>query len=403
MKLIIAILFIPLLAFGQILTDTFNFFPVDSVYTQTKAMWIFDTTYHSDFSTGLTVVEDIATTSDLNGLYGWANYDAVVADITGTNPFYSPGKSLTIDGSTEGFYCNTAAKANVNPTTNDFTIDALIKTSDNTNTQYIFASYGNSSTPYYRVYVLGGSLYIVLRDADTNVFAAAALPGTSSMTDGNWHYVAVVFDRTAATATGFVDGKPGTPLSIASITGSINVAGAFFVGAFTGPASVFKGNIAYVGVHIAKKLTAAEQRQRYALADGWTSRSYNVHRDNMAFAQGIFNSDTILHAVPDTTNQPGYQWQLSFDAYGGKAGDAVTIQLGSGTPVTKALTATNASYTVALDTMTTSSDSLYFTASASDTVYIDNLVLTEALIPVAPTTIKRDFWRWPGSFKGFKE
>ena len=100
-----------------------------------------------------------------------------------------------------------------------------------------------------------------LRDATANVATTAA---TSLVSDGKWHHLFTVVDRTAQTQTLYVDGISVASSSIATVTGSVDNANQIRIGTNSGGtgSSFFNGMIDDVRVYD-RALSPAEVQALY--------------------------------------------------------------------------------------------------------------------------------------------
>ena len=114
-----------------------------------------------------------------------------------------------------------------------------------------------------------------------------------------------------------------------------------------------------------------EIREEFFLADGWTSRAGNVIRadssDTWKFHQGFYN-DTISGYIGASSDV-----SIAFDAYS-PGGGSVNVWTSGQDADTKTLTSSSTGYTSSIGP----GDSLFFARAASDTVYIDNVIVSLA-------------------------
>jgi uncharacterized protein YjdB len=142
------------------------------------------------------------------------------------------------------------------------------------NTTLFVGGYGNGnaiigkkSTAYayyagYHINVSAGKLCLQLADG-TNYISGQLLRGTSTVNDGNWHFGAVVADRSAGIAYIYVDGLPDASISIENITGSIENTYNTIIGAGAGGGHhPFEGSLGNIAIYD-RALTPAEIVQNY--------------------------------------------------------------------------------------------------------------------------------------------
>jgi len=120
--------------------------------------------------------------------------------------------------------------------TNDFTISAWIKTSSTGDNRNLIHKGAGAGISGWRFGLASGRPHVLIGDT---VGPTEGYTGPTSVADGTWHLVTVVFDRDTG-AIGYVDGKAtGTVLNIISRNGSVNNSSALLVtantyGGFTG-------------------------------------------------------------------------------------------------------------------------------------------------------------------------
>lgn len=396
MDRITLIIVIVLLLFGisssQIVNETFSNFNNTGLWSSAVGVYVFDPT------TGFTITEDQANSHDLS-INGWANYAALVAACSGTNPNLVNGTALHND-ETASNYLYTATEDDFRPGTSDFTYQFWYKDDDVTSDNDHIFDLGGLSTVIWgvRCIIVNLGVNVSLYNNTTGYLLTAARQVKDDVTGlgpvGVWHHVVVTNDRDG-NSIGYVDGIPQTGQIVdmsASVGVDVSPSRDLRIGTSYNASTGFGGYLLECSFY-KSVLTPKQIREDFALAKNWFSKLGYVTRDTSAttgfdFQQGFYNSDTLYFSVADTTNNAGFQWNASFTARGTKAGDSIFVKLGTGEYVGTALTASDASYSIDLGQVTTSSEYFYMVASASDTVYIDNLVVNEALIPVSSGTIK---------------
>ncbi len=118
----------------------------------------------------------------------------------------------------------------------DFTIEMLINTNGATQEGKILAAMCTSSGIELSMYIASPTSKLAVEDAST-VLAS----GTTNLNDGNWHHVAIVYDRSAQTLTGYVDGSQEFMLSSQTYTFTSNSKVVYFNGRTTTEFGRFTG------------------------------------------------------------------------------------------------------------------------------------------------------------------
>ena len=109
-------------------------------------------------------------------------------------------------------------------TTNDLTLSAWIKTDSSSAYQYIIAKgdhRGDQSQPFYSMRIdqtTGYATGLIRDNANTGY---ATVTGTTDLSDGVWHHVLVVYDR-SSNAELFIDGKSENTASISGESATLD-------------------------------------------------------------------------------------------------------------------------------------------------------------------------------------
>ncbi|MCP4392873.1 MAG: hypothetical protein GY804_01165 [Alphaproteobacteria bacterium] len=353
MRIIFIILLLCQVTLGQFVNETFsNFYP--TITDSLKMSFRFDTLNFVDTLNYADATIPITRINDDDLMVG----DSMLAE----NVMYSGGQSVyfNLTGSDTTAYEMSAANITaISPGSDDFRFDFIAKVEVSAAKQNLYESIAGDGL---RLSIEDdGSVQLLIDDGPSGTTYNSG----GSYQDTTWHVYTV--DLEGDSLRIYVD--------YAQIDTTID---------FTGRASIDLSDELVIG-----------RRETYALwglqghasglsywrgvvpavvpiAYGWYSKNDNITRDSWAFAQGFFDSDTLYFPVSDSTIIGG-KWSLSINAKGTKSGDVLTAWLGSGTPITQTLTASTTTYTLDLGAVDTSGDSLWFSASASDTVYIDNV------------------------------
>jgi Laminin G domain. len=156
------------------------------------------------------------------------------------------GQVFSFDGVDD--FIQVPHNSNLDPGTGSFTVDAWIKTTNTTGTQFVVSKYEcgqlcifNVSNSLYSLSVKDGQLAAQLRDTDKGGPPAEnegqILIGTTSVADGVFHHIAMVRDLAAGELRLYVDGVLDASASLnAGATGAIKdddgEANPFLIGAF---------------------------------------------------------------------------------------------------------------------------------------------------------------------------
>jgi prepilin-type N-terminal cleavage/methylation domain-containing protein len=142
--------------------------------------------------------------------------------------------------------------------TGDFTISSWIQTSTNADNRNLIHKGAGAGLSGWRFGLSGGKPHVLIGDT---VGPTEGLVGSSSIADNNWHFVAVVYNR-SGNAVGYVDGvSTGTTLDISTRTGSVDNSSPVLIRANTYAA--FSGYLDDVAIY-ASALTTAQVQQLYA-------------------------------------------------------------------------------------------------------------------------------------------
>jgi len=103
----------------------------------------------------------------------------------------------------------------------DFTIEAILKTSDDSGTIISKWFSGEGASEGWDVSIIGGKVKAYVSDG-----TATACTGALTVSDGRWHYIAVTINRTTDQLRIFVDGveDTGNPFDISARTGNFTSA-----------------------------------------------------------------------------------------------------------------------------------------------------------------------------------
>jgi hypothetical protein len=117
-------------------------------------------------------------------------------------------------------YVEIANKPKLNFGTGDFSIDAWIKTTQNTGVAVILDKRRGAPFQGYHLFTSDGKLFMQLAVGGT----PHNYPSNAFIADGNWHHIAVTIDRTSSTREirWFIDGIAKTPAIPNPVAGSLD-------------------------------------------------------------------------------------------------------------------------------------------------------------------------------------
>lgn len=115
----------------------------------------------------------------------------------------SPGGlgNTGINLSSPAAFLDSGLDADTHLNTTDFTFEMLVNTngvSQEGNALFVICTSSAAEVAFY----VSSSVNVLSLQVGASVVAS----GTTGLNDGNWHHVALVYDRTAQTATGYLDG-----------------------------------------------------------------------------------------------------------------------------------------------------------------------------------------------------
>jgi len=133
--------------------------------------------------------------------------------------------SLQFDGATD--YLEIPNNAAFNNGMNSFTVEFWVLTNNTTNTEYL-AVYGNATGQGWAIFKNGnGTVGFAARDnalpaANFDVHIPNPTTNPPTIDDGNWHHVAVIWNRGSTEVTIYIDGAYGSSKSNFTVTGDIS-------------------------------------------------------------------------------------------------------------------------------------------------------------------------------------
>lgn len=376
---------------AQLYTETFsNFVPVKN--DSTVGFWIFDSVYEDISGTALN--EDYSdSTNDLT-INGWADIAAMRSQCTRSSPMYSGGKTLVFDGTAANDLSIAAASAtDFAFGSRDWTLEVVVSPDD-------APSGGGGIVSKAISFGSGtdGAWLLVVNDAASDRIDAKIGTGVSTNISvigeqwgSVWQYIAYWRDgdtlRTIVSEVWSIGQRGGINADPGDINGDNTTPRNLVIGNIQAALSPFEGSIAWAMISYGVR-TDRQRREAVYLANGWSSVSGNVTREHDGtiwdFHQGFYNSEIVYEAMGLTksiSTLGDSTWVVHVDAKGTKAGDVMSVWLGSPTnkivpqiDVTLSATSTTKVLTFR-DVALTATDAIVFQASESDSIYIDNINL----------------------------
>jgi hypothetical protein len=377
MKKLFILLLLFSFSYGQVVNETFNDWTMEND-EYVMGHWVFDSLYHN-IVTSDSMNKDISDSLNHMTLYlgAWSNYSDMLDSCDRVSPIYENG--VVPNFSNASALKQPAADAvDFNFGTDDWTLDAVVYLNVNTLNVYV-ADKGDgyaTGAPGWRFYHNQNGFYLLAMASSDNVVMNTSLILASNI--GAWTYLQIIVDR-----SGYADGYEDQNLDVhydisVRVADDVTDSDDFIIGAASNELSFYDGYIAEL--RISRGITRGTQARREVqyLANGWYSKAGKVYRESVTtWYQGFYDSETVFYPLANTNAF----WSLTFDAWGGKSGDVVTVNVGDQSGIAQTLTGSSVEYTLSLGCEVTSADSLYFVASAGDTVYIDNVVLTADTTP----------------------
>ncbi|MBX2974964.1 MAG: T9SS type A sorting domain-containing protein [Ignavibacteriaceae bacterium] len=196
--------------------------------------------YKFNEGTGSTLTD--ATSNTLNGSFvNNPTWRASGANIAITHP----GNSLNFTTS-QGNYINVPHGSQIDfGTSTDFTIEAWIKLSSSVpNYTGIVAKATGGNWYGFQLVIVNDKIAAETRNQAAEIVGVGqGLIGTSLLTDGNWHHVALVVSRSTTTAKLYVDGTQEASVTNAAIGGNLSNSSPMYIGAERTPGNMFNGFI----------------------------------------------------------------------------------------------------------------------------------------------------------------
>jgi hypothetical protein len=364
------VLFLTLCVNAQVIVnEQFNNFVLNPSKYNPVSMWVFNAGYHTAYSTGKTVLQDVVSTNDLtaSGGFDWQN------SFTAADPFYSGSNILKFDGTDDYLYILEANATALNPGTGDFSIVSGFYLGNKTGTQRIVSKYDGTPTGYLVGLYIGTDA--TLYNTITNFGGSPTLKETAMPVDTAKNYINVYSADRSANIVSHTN-LTKYAISISALSSVDLNAGNFVIGASPTFGFIVKMNPSFIA-YFNRALTDKEAREIGNLAYDWYSKNGKVVRglNPAEFYQTFF--DTIGVPLSNVAIGNGSYFKLTFDAKSNDANKTVNTWIGSKTSVAS-ITATSSWSTYTVDFLGLSNlattDTLWFSSnSISDTVSIDNV------------------------------
>jgi hypothetical protein len=133
----------------------------------------------------------------------------------------APASALSLDGNND--YISVPDQANLNFGTGDFTIEANFKSSVSQSAYAgIVAKAGNGANIGFQLVLVNDRIAAEFSDGSTGFGIGQGLQGTTILTDGNWHHMAMIVNRSLSQVQLLVDGNIEATVTNAAIT-TLNV------------------------------------------------------------------------------------------------------------------------------------------------------------------------------------
>jgi len=168
--------------------------------------------------------------------------------------FVGTGSTLFADGD----YIEVADDETLNLGTSDFTVCAWVNlsTSDPDGYAIVWKEETTGTDTGFGIRYYEDDIKIDFGDNSSDL--SSYLPSFTAVSLNVWHYLSFVFDRTAGTVQGYLDGViKGTTLDISGVSGSIDTSTALFIGKDAGSYNYMNGSMKNVAIWN-RKITATE-------------------------------------------------------------------------------------------------------------------------------------------------
>jgi hypothetical protein len=242
---------------------------------------------------------------------------------TSGSPVYQSGGVLDFNGSSEVLNGGNI----LNLGTGAFTIEAWIKMDDYASARSVICNkYELSVLRWHFEVNASGELEFYARTAVGAQITA--ITNTTPFTNGQWHHVAVVTDRTSHVSL-YVDGVDQTLGTETYSAVDLDNTADFILGAYGGAAFHFDGQIAEVRISDTER-SAQDILQSYGRARNWLQASGNLDlAENDGFAQkfSMVGSGTFINQTFSTVD--GSMYRLTWDGIA-SANSAMYVQVRNG-------------------------------------------------------------------------
>jgi len=321
------------------------------------------------------------------GEWVWNNSDfPVYSQFNLASPIYANSQVVQFDGSNDNFNKAAGATGHLNPNlSGQFSIAIYARPGDVTKNWCGILN--KNETASQKVFWIGQhandgwvsfGMYLD-NSTETRFDANTSVTGWANNT---WHKLVFTYDGDKQRV--YFD---GVLISTSASRGSGQPAGTSKAYISTTGAAYFPGYIAQI-VFADTVWGLKEVKEFGNLAWGWLSKNGGVTRNG--FNQGII-ADTVYHAIGAAGTAAG-----RVDAWGASGGETLKVFNKAGDSQNFVLTTDSTRYTIS-SIIFAASDSIYFSAGAGETSYIDNVYLETAPAVAAVVNI------YSNNFTGFPE
>jgi len=385
MKMLLIFLFNIGLNAQPIFTETFsNFFTADTM--NMRGFWVLDSSWHEAKNGGTQIIQDIGSLNNDITIVGWATYGALRDSLASGSVMYSGGQALKfLNTANKYLNCGTSATLNF---TGSYTIGVVFKTHTTIPNIYapILTRENATGAPAinYDFFVANAAAANKVDFATGNAVYHDLLSGVGCSAS-TWYVVVAVWDETGKDKYLYLNQAVIPSLDIAvGAEPESRPTDATYIGHLDRTGDEFAGQVACV--FISDSLYAVKAAKEFGyIARKWKSNSGGVTRSLFAFTQGVV-SDTIYF---DSLLTAG-NWSISVNIDGNSGGETYRILTSSDRSIWSDL-ATGIAPASSTTTTITGAGLGYIglaVSSATDTVFFDNLTVSETSIAAANSNLQ---------------
>lgn len=343
---ILYLLFISTIVFGQAFQDSCNNFVQPK--SDEIAFYNFNPQYKT-VSGEADILQDLANSHDLT-VSGWTSAADAEDSCYISAPDYKGGTAIHFDATAATYFQSTSQDFNIG--TGDYSLFAFIKFPDYSPAVNvpIFTKYQDDDNRYQFNITTASKFQTYVRKASNNLQLINA--SSATFTDDNWYQIIIAVDRGTG-ATTYVNGEAVSATITANSASDADFTGNFKIGT-NDFGTHLEGYISQIRF-FKRQITPTEVKQLYYLPAGWKTKqgaltkdgwnigingntlkawigsgtaqtiavtsdstrfnvnlgSVNLSTDSLYIAT---DTDTVFHALADSTLPDGYQWTLQIDA-----------------------------------------------------------------------------------------